>query len=296
MNKYFRAIGFSEPMTSVGLQTIVNEVLASPEYREYTTNGDDTLLAEFRMEFGPSFGVSVVGEFDGDDKFRYEYCYPYLISDRTSSTEKVTIEPRIREEAYAGVCEDAKLGVTLIFHLQNLIPYCKRYSTGGVEMAEDPIAGCQLAALSNEGTILMPIQKSAQDLASVRTISKRRNSKMRKAIDGDDEAMQDITMEDMDLYASVNKHLESQDVYTIVDNYFMPYGVESDMYSLMGEISRVRKVQNKVTDETLVQMSVVCNGLPFEVQINEKDLYGEPLPGRRFKGVVWMQGTVEYPA
>ena len=53
------------------------------------------------------------------------------------------------------------------------------------------------------------------------------------------------------------------------------------MYSIMGDILRVRKVQNKVTEETLVQLQVSCNDIPFTVQINEKDLYGEPLPGRR---------------
>ena len=278
-------------MTSVGLQTLINEVLASAEYRGYTTNGEDTLLAEFRMDAGPDFGVSVVGEFGGDDKFRYEYCYPYVMASEVSTTQKITVEPRIREEAFAGVCEDARIGVTLIFHLQNLIEYSKRFSSGGNEMAEDTITGCRLAALSDEGTILMPLQKTEPVLSRSNSFTDQRNTLMKKAIDGDDNAMQ----EDMDLYASVNKHLETQDIYSIVDNYFMPYGVECDMYNIMGDILRVRKVQNKVTEETLVQLQVSCNDIPFTVQINEKDLYGEPLPGRRFKGVIWMQGMVDYP-
>ncbi len=282
-------------MTSVGLQTLINEVLASAEYRGYTTNGEDTLLAEFRMDAGPDFGVSVVGEFGGDDKFRYEYCYPYVMASEVSTTQKITVEPRIREEAFAGVCEDARIGVTLIFHLQNLIEYSKRFSSGGNEMAEDTITGCRLAALSDEGTILMPLQKTEPVLSRSNSFTDQRNTLMKKAIDGDDNAMQSIAMEDMDLYASVNKHLETQDIYSIVDNYFMPYGVECDMYNIMGDILRVRKVQNKVTEETLVQLQVSCNDIPFTVQINEKDLYGEPLPGRRFKGVIWMQGMVDYP-
>ena len=271
-------------MTSVGLQTLINEVLASAEYRGYTTNGEDTLLAEFRMDAGPDFGVSVVGEFGGDDKFRYEYCYPYVMASEVSTTQKITVEPRIREEAFAGVCEDARIGVTLIFHLQNLIEYSKRFSSGGNEMAEDTITGCRLAALSDEGTILMPLQKTEPVLSRSNSFTDQRNTLMKKAIE-----------EDMDLYASVNKHLETQDIYSIVDNYFMPYGVECDMYNIMGDILRVRKVQNKVTEETLVQLQVSCNDIPFTVQINEKDLYGEPLPGRRFKGVIWMQGMVDYP-
>ncbi|MBQ1207510.1 MAG: DUF3881 family protein, partial [Lachnospiraceae bacterium] len=37
-------------------------------------------------------------------------------------------------------------------------------------------------------------------------------------------------------------------------------------------------------------LTVSCNGLNFQVCINEADLVGIPAPGRRFKGTVWMQG------
>lgn len=56
----------------------------------------------------------------------------------------------------------------------------------------------------------------------------------------------------------------------------------------------MRAVKNRITDEDIYQLKVDCNGFEFWVQINKKDLYGEPMPGRRFKGVVWMQGTVHY--
>ena len=42
-------------------------------------------------------------------------------------------------------------------------------------------------------------------------------------------------------------------------------------------------------------MTLDCNGLPFDLLINSRDLYGEPAAGRRFRGIVWMQGTVHYP-
>ena len=35
-------------------------------------------------------------------------------------------------------------------------------------------------------------------------------------------------------------------------------------------------------------------GLQFNLMINEKDLEGEPLPGRRFRGVIWLLGEVEF--
>ena len=32
----------------------------------------------------------------------------------------------------------------------------------------------------------------------------------------------------------------------------------------------------------------------FDVCINSEDLMGEPAVGRRFKGVIWMQGNINY--
>jgi hypothetical protein len=55
-------------------------------------------------------------------------------------------------------------------------------------------------------------------------------------MDGDEDAMEKLTMEDMDTYAAISRQIQTQDVYSIVDSYFMPYGVECDMYSVMGEI------------------------------------------------------------
>ena len=41
-------------------------------------------------------------------------------------------------------------------------------------------------------------------------------------------------------------------------------------------------------------MVIDCNDLKFTLCINKKDLYGEPAPGRRFKGTVWMQGEIHF--
>lgn len=279
-------------MTAAGLQSLVNEVLEKPQDRAYTTNGDETLLAEFRMNFAKNCGVSVVGEFDPNDQFRYEYCYPYFLSDRISTQANVTIEPRIREEAYSGVVDDLKLGVTLIFHLQNLVEYVKLHNSDSV-----PESGmsCSLAGLCSEGTIVLPIRKTERDIETSRKNNVTRTKLIQASMDGDEDAMEKLTMEDMDTYAAISRQIQTQDVYSIVDSYFMPYGVECDMYSVMGEIISCETVQNQVTGEELYQMVLECNGLLFSICINSADLYGEPAPGRRFKGTVWIQGTVHFP-
>jgi hypothetical protein len=75
----------------------------------------------------------------------------------------------------------------------------------------------------------------------------------------------------------------------------MPYGVECDHYSIMGEILECRTVQNNLTKENVYQMMINCNDLHLDICINEQDLYGEPEVGRRFKGVVWVQGFINFP-
>ena len=41
-------------------------------------------------------------------------------------------------------------------------------------------------------------------------------------------------------------------------------------------------------------MRVNSNDLLFDICINEKDLYGIPEVGRRFKGNIWMQGKINF--
>ncbi len=52
---------------------------------------------------------------------------------------------------------------------------------------------------------------------------------------GDPEAIESLTLDDMDTYSKIKK-IDTEDVFTIVDTYIMPYGIECDRYSIMGEI------------------------------------------------------------
>ena len=81
------------------------------------------MYAELYVDFAPNAGVCVRGEFDDEGSFLYEYYFPYLRGSHISSYEDVTIERHMEKESYAGVCDDLKVGVSLIFYLQNMIPY-----------------------------------------------------------------------------------------------------------------------------------------------------------------------------
>ena len=125
--------------------------------------------------------------------------------------------------------------------------------------------------------------------------SSERKQLLAQARMGNEEAIESLTLEDMDTYTTISRKIHKEDVFSLVDTYFMPYGVECDQYSILGEIIDVREEVNRITGEQLVIMSLECNELTFDVCINRKDLYGEPAVGRRFKGVIWLQGYINFP-
>ena len=90
----------------------------------------------------------------------------------------------------------------------------------------------------------------------------------------DEDAIETLTLEDMDIYSTISKRIQTEDVFSLVDTYFMPYGVECDQYSILGEIMAVRMVTNEMTGEKIYVLTICCNELTFDVCINIIDLFG----------------------
>ena len=292
MHKYLRAIGFSKLKDRRELQNLIKDVIRKPDERFYTSNGEETVLAEFCKDFAENIGIAVCGEFDSEDRFCFNYYYPYLRGTGISSQEDVSVERHASKISYAGICDDIKIGVSLIFYLQNMIPYVKAQNSNQL-----PIRGTTLtlSGLSLQGMIMMPINKNEKDRQIVQKASNNRNSLIAAARRGDEEAIESLTLEDMDTYTVISRRIHKEDVFSLVDNYFMPYGVECDQYSILGEIQYCIKVQNHLTGEEIYLMTISCNDLQFDICINSEDLYGEPKVGRRFKGAIWMQGYINFP-
>ena len=177
VHRYLRAIGFSKLKRREELRALINEVvertILSPEKmdqkgdgrkeagyvsaRDIAADEDDFVYAELSLDFVHGAGICVRGEFDEENRFLYEYYFPYLRGNHISSNEDITIERQAEKESYAGVCDDIKVGVSIIFYLQNMIPY-KRLKA----LKRLPVQGTSLilSALSVDGTILMPIIKN----------------------------------------------------------------------------------------------------------------------------------------
>ena len=292
MHKFLRAVGFSKIKNRKELTALITASIQEATGRSYVTTRDDGIIAEFTKDFAEDIGIAVCGEFDEEDKFIYEYYYPYLIPSGVSTEEDLNVERHAAQISYAGLCNEPRVGVTLIFYLLNIVPYIK------YENEENfPIRGTtlSLSALSTKGQIMMPIAKTKEEKEVAKKKADYRNKLINNARRGDETAIESLTLEDMDLYTSLSKKIRKNDVYSLVDTYFMPYGVECDHYSVLGEIKETRRVINRLTKEAVHIMRINCNDLEFDVCINEVDLLGEPGVGRRFKGNIWMQGTINYP-
>ena len=294
MHKFLKSVGFSEYTSTKKIQELVKDVILNAETRNYTTldGKEDTVLVEFCKDFAENMGIAVCGEFDESDNFIFYYYYPYLRGTGISSMEDVSVERHAAVESYAGVCDDIKVGVTLIFYLQNMIPYIKYKNADKL-----PVRGTSLtlSALASQGSIMMPIIKSENQKKKIQQSTITRNQLIEAARRGDEDAIESLTLEDMDTYTTISRRIQKEDVFSLVDTYFMPYGVECDQYSVLGEITECHIVKNRLTEEEICVMTLNCNELSFDVCINVKDLFGEPKVGRRFKGVVWLQGAVNYP-
>lgn len=293
MHRYLRAVGFSKVRNRSEVNDLLAYIIKNAEEKKYTSiNDTDVMFAEYSKEFAENIGLIVRGEYNEDNQFIFHYYFPYVRGIQVSSYEDMSIERHADKESYAGVCDDIKVGVSLIFYLQNVISYLKVKNAGRL-----PVRGTSLvlSGLSVEGRILLPIKKNEQDLKKIKQEKVNRSKLLIAAKHGDEQAMESLTLEDLDTYTTLSKKILTQDVYTLVDTSFMPYGVECDQYAILGEIVDYEYVTNNLTKERLCQMTINCNDLIFDICINELDLEGKPEVGRRFKGVIWMQGMINFP-
>ena len=292
MHRYLRAVGFSSLKKRSDYESLVQKIALEGSDRAYTSIDDDYMLSVYREEFAPGIGVAVVGQFSEDNHFYFEYSYPYIRGNMVSSYEDISIERHAEKESYAGVCDEARLGVSLIFYLQNIIQYIRVMNAGLL-----PVKGTSvtLSALSVQGMIMMPLAKTESDIDIAKKAGNDRIKLVEAARRGDEQAMESLTLDDMDTYTAISRKIRKDDIFTLVDTYFMPYGVECDQYSVLGEILSAELVTNKLTGEEIYKMQINCNEIIMDMCINKLDLFGEPEVHRRFKGIIWLQGYINYP-
>lgn len=291
MHSYLRAIGFGSAKTRNDLEKLVGLIMESPTEKYQMEMKERVSRVEISRDFADRMGITIRGEYDEKGFFHLESYFPYYRPGQVNIKEEIFINKRVDTDAYTGMCDDVRLGVSLIFYLQNSLQYLKcqeKYDGMG------KVVPASLCALSSGGTVLLGTVPKVQDPAVSEREQNRRTKLIMEARKGNQEAIDSLTIEDIDTFAMVSRRALKEDLYTLVETTFIPYGSESDNYSILGNIQGIRLVRNLYTGEEVYQLELECNQIPFDVCINKADLVGVPQIGRRFKGTIWVQGRIDF--
>lgn len=291
MHSYLRAVGFSNIKNRSDFEKILGVIMEQPSEKKNTDMGNKVVLCEMKRDFMKNMGIGIVGEYDEKGFFYLGHFFPYCKGKYITVTEDVNINKRVDTDAYTGMCDDMRLGVSLIFYLQNIADFV---SEGKMQEGVVREGQVSLAALSGEGKIILGIEQNATQIRHTREENAQRKRLIQEAKQGNQEAIDNLTIEDIDAYAMVSRRIRKEDIYSIVENTFIPYGSESDNYTIIATILSWREIENPFTREHIYEMDVSCNDFVFNLCINKNDLFGMPMVGARFKGNIWMQGNVNY--
>lgn len=291
MHQYLKAIGFEQVSTRKELKEILKETREKASHQEVVGCGEGRELRGYLKEYSENVGIILCGEMDEPDDFEMEYYFPYFVGSGVTSYEDVSVERRIDREMYIGVCEDVRIGITLIFHLINNFEYQRERRLGQISRKSVSVT---LSCMALGGIILLPLQKSELHIRESEKEARNRMMLLAAAKNGDERAIESLTLDDMDIYSKISRKIMTEDVYTVVETYLMPYGAECDQYSILGEIIDIREAVNEKTGSELYLFTLNVNELKFDVCVPKAGVLGIPEKGRRFKANVWMQGVINF--
>ena len=291
MHKYSKAIGFGGDISGSMMRKVEEEVRREFTSHERMIPDEDTDYCEFRKILGERLELAMYGVMDLDENFEKEYSVPVFQGKGITTYADVIVEKKIDKEAYIGICEDSRVDISLMFYLQNPMEYVRELQSGNLSKKKTSVT---LAGLAYDGTVLFPVTKNEKDKKEQREQFRDRMMLVSAARKGDSEAIETLTLKDMDTYQKVSKRVVTEDIFSIIDTYFMPYGVECDLYSIMGEILDMDLVINEVTREKIMILTLDVNEMIFDVCIPKANILGEPAVGRRFRTNIWLQGKINF--
>lgn len=273
MHKFLRAAGFSMYQKKKDIEKLLDLLETQPSVTKCVQIDEETNVCEMRTEIAPGIGLSIVGELNEEGDFEREFYFPYVECAQESSTAECSVQRHVEKETYAGMVDESCVGISLIFYVQNFLDYREKVLKKGEAFK---IRSISLAGFSTGGKILLPIKKTQKQIQMAKVAAKNRNNLIEAAKNGDEDAMETLTIEDIDLYSKISRRAMKEDLYSIIDSCFMPCGIECDQYSVIGEIKEIQKIKNKYTNEEIYWLNLECSDLNFIICINGKDLLGEP--------------------
>ena len=124
MHRFLRAIGFSKQYSKQEIDQLLGYVMNEPDYRTIIKSGKAKYV-EIRRQTGKKTGIVICGEYDQVGFFHVKHYFPYVFSDVFTALEDVVVNKRVDTDAYTGMCDDVRIGISLIFYLQNAADYLR---------------------------------------------------------------------------------------------------------------------------------------------------------------------------
>ena len=281
MHQYLPAIGFTK-ITKDKLDNLINEIILRPDYQESAIDFEGNQFVELRYMVADNVGLVLRGVYNENDEFELDYYYPTYFAESVSIKNEVDVIKQTDRDTYYVMCDEIRLGVNLVFQLQNMGEYLRRNLLTNKDVQRE----IRLAALSIEGKILLPVYDNEKSRIKEKMNNQKRINLVEQAREGNEEALESLTMDEIDLYQRISRRVTREDIFSVVTTFFMPYGIENDKYEILGNILDIKNVVNHLTMEEMVLLIIDSNDVIFEVCINKNNLYGEPAIGRRFKGII----------
>ena len=299
MHNYLRAAGFSEYNTEGIVYRFIRNSVIKPEYLTARLDlGDGSVLLEYRQPVNAFAGICAAVIISNGEFTEIQYYYPYFNGPEISTEAVCTVEKHTITDTYSGVIDDYTIGLSLIFFMSNPVSYRLRR----LNDSTSEFRGTALSAFANEATVLLPVvpQEENKDFKELDLMNAHEvvnailNPEEHFAVPEDEEPEYDDSLLDaeIDMYNQITERIESEDLYSLVAQSFMPCGVECDQYSVIGEILDYAEHVNELTEENLAFIKLSCNDVEFWLCMRKDDILGEPKIGRRLKCRIWLTGVV----
>lgn len=301
MHRFIKAAGFSN-IDEAAMHGLLWEKVIQPDFLTCTlTLDEDTLICEYRYAVNKYVGICTGVLLIGDKYKEIQYYYPYFDQNIILSKSWCMLERYTFIENYAGILNQTNFGITLIFFVNNPLSFRPLFLGGEID-SNTEFKYSYLSAFANEGMVILPVEEGIQQDEDETELDfdegsflpgRDQDVLLDEVLGGDEEALETLNESDIMDYDNLSERIETEDLYSVVDQSFMPCGVECDQYSIIGEIIQVREDENALTGEKLWLLDISCNDISFALCMRRADLMGEPAAGRRIKCKLWMQGRVK---
>mgnify|MGYP000511990201 FL=1 len=201
MHKFMRTIGFSGCDSDLEIDKIMRKLAKTATKTAVLERNDHPGLYELRAELAPGMGIVMIGQMTEKGTFKREYAFPYVTGSDISSSAECSIQRHAERETYAGLLDEYRVGISLIFYITNSIEYRSRRSKRLPVLAKNIC----LSGLASQGKVLLPVKKTPKQAADLKQAARKRGNLLEAARRGDTDAIETLTVEDMDLYSMVTR-------------------------------------------------------------------------------------------